>query len=431
MNNSAQQARFGSAVPDHRSGLMPGLRLAGQLHPLQWLVTGLALLMLAGCTGLPRNPVPVEDMRRAGIPGMPAVRAWATELDPDFQADLGESVRQEVRGMFQLDKDGYPIYNALGLSGGGSSGAFGAGILNGWSEAGMRPNFKVVTGISTGALIAPFAFLGPDYDEQLKTVYTTTQTGDILERLNIFRILFRGEAFARTTPLKQLIETHFDAGFLRAVAAAHNKGRRLYVGTTHMDAQTLVVWNMGVIANSGHPDALELFQQVVLASSSIPAAFPPVFIEVEVDGERYDEMHTDGGTVTQVFFYEGTVDLAAAAREAGHGEREGYRGTLYIIRNGKLGPEPEQVRRRLPEISGRALGTMIKFAAINDLYRLHVNTDASGLGLQYVAIPDDFESRADEVFDPLEMKRLFELGYQTGLSGTGWQETRPREQMRQ
>ena len=198
-----------------------------------------------------------------------------------------------------------------------------------------------------------------------------------------------------------------------------------------MDAQTLVVWNMGAIANSGHPNALELFQQVVLASSSIPAAFPPVFIKVEVDGERYDEMHADGGTVTQVFFYEGTVDLAAAAREAGHRERKGYRGTLYIIRNGKQSPEPEQIRRRLPEISGRALGTMIKFAAINDLYRLHVNTDASGLGLRYVAIPDEFESQADEVFDPQEMNRLFELGCQTGISGSAWQETRPREQVSQ
>ena len=132
-----------------------------------------------------------------------------------------------------------------------------------------------------------------------------------------------------------------------------------------------------------------------------------------------------------MFFYEGTVDLAAAAREAGNAEREGYRGTLYIIRNGKLGPEPEQVRRRLPEISGRAIGTMIKFAAINDLYRLHVITDASRLGLLYVAIPDNFESQADEVFDPQEMKRLFELGYETGISGSAWQETRPRERLTQ
>ena len=394
-----------------------------QSRPAQSLVLILTLVTLTACSALPRNPLPLEDMRRAEVPGMPQVRAWAGQLDPDLQADLVVSVKQETPGDFPLDDSGYPIYDSLALSGGGSSGAFGAGILNGWSDAGNRPNFKVVTGISTGALIAPFAFLGPAFDEQLKTVYTTTRTRDILERLNIFRILFQGEAFARTTPLKHLIETYFDSDFLQAVAKAHNQGRRLYVGTTHMDAQTLIIWNMGTIANSGHPDALKLFQKIVLASSSIPAAFPPVFIEVEIDGERYDEMHTDGGTVTQVFFYEGTVDMAAAARAAGHEDRKGYRGTLYIIRNGKLGPEPEQVKRRLPEITGRAVGTMIKFAAINDLYRLYVTTDAARLGFRYVAIPDDFESEADEVFDPQEMRRLFELGYETGLSGTAWQDT--------
>jgi predicted acylesterase/phospholipase RssA len=383
------------------------------------------VLMVSACASLPRNPGPLDGLRRAEVPGMGAVRAWAGELDPHFQADLVASINQEPPGAFPLDDSGYPIYNALALSGGGSSGAFGAGVLNGWTESGTRPSFKVVTGISTGALIAPFAFLGPGYDGQLRTIYTTTQTHDILERLNILRVLFRGEAFARTTPLKDLIESHFDSEFLRAVAAAHNEGRRLYVGTTNMDAQTLIVWNMGAIANSGHPGALDLFQKVILASASIPAAFPPVFIGVEIDGRRYDEMHTDGGTVTQVFFYEGTVDLGAAARAAGRSQRDDYHGTLYIIRNGKLGPEPEQVRRRLPEISGRAISTMIKYAAINDLYRLYVATANAKLGFRYVAIPDDFESQADEMFDPQEMKRLFELGYETGMAGSRWKVTPP------
>jgi len=383
------------------------------------------LLLIGGCSSLPRNPVPVEDNRRAEIPGMPGVRAWAGQIDTDFQADLVSSIAQEPPGAFPLDDSGYPIYHGLALSGGGSSGAFGAGVLNGWTQSGTRPSFKVVTGISTGALIAPFAFLGPEFDRQLKTVYTTTRTSDILEMLNIFRIIFQSEAFASTTPLKKLIETHFDIDFLKAVAAAHNQGRRLYVGTTHMDAQTLIVWNMGVIANSGHPDALDLFRKVILASSSIPAAFPPVFIKVEVDAQHYDEMHTDGGTITQIFFDGGTMNLSTAARAAGRTQREGYRGTLYVIRNGKLGPEPEQVRRRLPEISGRAISTMIKFAAFNDLYRIHGNTDAAHLGFRYAAIPDDFESKADEVFDPEEMKRLFKLGYDMGLAGSSWRDTPP------
>jgi predicted acylesterase/phospholipase RssA len=400
-----------------------------RIHLAQTLIAGLVLALLGGCASLPRNPVPIDDIRRAEIPGRSGVRAWAGQLDPDFQADLVVSVKQEPAGTFPLDDSGYPIYHGLALSGGGSSGAFGAGVLNGWTAAGTRPNFKVVTGISTGALIAPFAFLGPGYDARMKTVFTTTQTRDILERLNIFRVIFQGEAFAGTTPLKQLIETHFDADFLEAVAAAHHHGRRLYVGTTHMDAQTLVVWNMGAIANSNHQDALALFQDVILASSSIPAAFPPVFIEVEVDGRRYDEMHSDGGTVTQVFFNERTVDLSTIAHAAGRTQRDGSSGTLYVIRNGKLGPEPEQVARRLPEISGRAISTMIKFAALNDLYRIRSFTDGANLGFRYVAIPDDFESRADELFDPVAMKRLFELGYETGSTGIAWRDTSPRYQL--
>ncbi len=394
-------------------------------HLTRSLIAGLSLLALSGCTALPRNPVPVDDMDRAEIPGMSGVRAWAVQIDPYFQADLVASIGQEQPGDFPLDASGYPTYHGLALSGGGSNGAFGAGILNGWTESGTRPDFKAVTGISTGALIAPFAFLGPEYDPQLKAVYTTTRTRDILERLNIFKILFRGEAFTRTTPLKQLIQTHFDADFLRAMAAAHNRGRRLYVGTTHMDAQTLVIWNMGMIANSGHPDALALFQKVVLASSSIPAAFPPVFIEVTVDGKRYDEMHTDGGTVAQVFSTAGTMDLGAAAEAAGRTDREGYRGTLYIIRNGKLGPEPQAVRRRLPEITGRAISTMIKYSAFNDLHRIRASTENEKLGFRFIAIPDEFESQADEPFDPEEMQRLFELGYKMGLSGNAWRDTPP------
>ena len=396
-----------------------------EFYLAQSLIAVLVLALLTGCSGLPRNPVPVEDIRRAEIPGMPGVRAWGGQLNAAFQADLVASIQQEPAGVFPLDDSGYPIYHGLALSGGGSNGAFGAGILNGWTQAGTRPDFKIVTGISTGALIAPFAFLGSRYDEQLKTVYTTTRTRDILERLNIFRIIFQGEAFAHTTPLKRLIEIHFDTDFLKAVAVAHAQGRRLYVGTTHMDAQAMVVWNMGAIANSGHPDALKLFREVILASSSIPAAFPPVFIKVEVDGQHYDEMHTDGGTVTQVFFHWGTMDLSAAAQTAGRTQRDGYRGTLYVIRNGKLGPEPEQVKRRLPEISGRAISTLIKFAAFNALNRIHGSTDATHLGFRYAAIPDDFESKADEVFDPEEMKRLFELGYELGSTGSAWRDTPP------
>ena len=266
-------------------------------------------LSVAGCGSLPRNPVPVDRMKQAELPGMPDVRAWAGSFSEAFEADLAESVRQESVADFRRAPDGSGHYAALSMSGGGDKGAFGAGFLNGWTASGTRPTFKLVTGISTGALIAPFAFLGPEYDEVLKNAYTTISADEVLRKRGLSR--FWRDAVADTEPLAALIARDVDEDVLKAVARAHGQGRRLYVGTTHMDAGRLVVWNMGAIASSGHPEALALFRKVMLASASVPVAFPPVLIEVEVDGERYDEMHADGGVETQMFF------LAALT---GHGD---------------------------------------------------------------------------------------------------------------
>ena len=385
----------------------------------------IALLLLAsGCATLPRNAVPVDAIYDAEIPGMPNIRAWGGQFSPVFQADAVQSVLDEPDGAFSRDASGVPLYSALSVSGGGSEGAFGAGFIVGWSELGTRPKFKIVTGISTGALIAPFAFLGPDFDDELKEVFTTITTANIMQRVNIFGIIFRGEAFATTGPLKDLVAQHITAETLAAVAARHDRGQRLYIGTTHMDAQRLCIWNMGLIAKSAEPGALELFRNVMVASTSIPAAFPPVLIEVDVDGERYDEMHADGGTVTQVFFFDGVLDLRAAAREA-FGMNHGDIGSLYIIRNGQLAPQPKQIQRRLPDISSRAISTMVKTAALNDLFRIYSFAQRDGVDFNYVDIPDDYESRSKELFDQAEMNRLFEIGYQLAISGDAWQKLPP------
>jgi hypothetical protein len=388
------------------------------------LLAAWLMVLLAGCATLPRNAVPVDAIYTAEVPGMPGIRPWGGQLSPEFQADAVQSVLDEPEDAFPRDATGARLYGALALSGGGSDGAFGAGFLYGWSELGTRPDFKLVTGISTGALIAPFAFLGPDFDQELKEVYTTITTESILERLNIFKIIFSGESFARTDPLRKLVAQHITGETLAAVAARHDRGHRLYIGTTHMDAQHLSIWNMGRIAKSGEPGALDLFRDILVASASIPAAFPPVLIEVEADGKRYDEMHTDGGTVTQVFFYAGVVDLRAAAREA-LGKEGGDTGELYIIRNGQLNPEPEQVRRKLADISDRAVSTMIKTAALNNLYRIYTFAQRDGIAFNYVDIPDDFDSRSKEPFDQAEMNRLFDVGYRLALTGEGWQRRPP------
>ena len=241
-------------------------------------------ISLAGCAALLRNPVPPELTPVASIPGMPDVRAWAGRVSPAMERDFAQSFEQEPPADFPRADDGVVRYPHLALSGGGANGAFGAGFLNGWSATGSRPVFKIVTGVSTGALMAPFAFLGPRYDAALHEFYTTTTTRDIFaigSILSILISLLRGDSLADTGPLAALIARHVDAEFLRQVADAHDRGRRLYIGTVDLDSQAFVVWNMGLIAANGNAEALDLFRKVMLASASIPIVFPPVFFEVE------------------------------------------------------------------------------------------------------------------------------------------------------
>ena len=187
----------------------------------------------------------------------------------------------------------------LALSGGGSGGAFGAGILTGWTTAGTRPTFDVVSGVSTGALIAPFAFLGSSYDPTLAELYTSGIAETLVRPRPIIGLL--GAALSDPAPLRRLVERYVTDDMLRKIAAEHSKGRRLFVVTTNLDAQRTVIWDMGAIAAHGHEQALVLFRNVLIASASIPAVFPPVMIEVTMNGKRFQEMHSDGGATTQLF----------------------------------------------------------------------------------------------------------------------------------
>jgi predicted acylesterase/phospholipase RssA len=389
---------------------------------------GIAVVIFAlaasACGTLPRNPVPVDAIHDAEVPGFQGVRAWGGVMSATFQADLVQSMRAEEESAFPLDQNGIPVRNSLSLSGGGSNGAFGAGFLYGWTESGTRPEFKLVTGISTGALISPFAFLGSSYDEPLKEVYTTISTDDILEKRSLFIILGRSESIALTAPLRHLVESYVTTDMLRAIAAKHDAGHRLYIGTTHMDAQRLMIWNMGLIAKRGTPEALRLFHDVMVASSSIPILFPPVFVDVEIDGQVFDEMHTDGGTITQAFFYAGTIDLIAARTEA-HGPGFNPSGGLYIIRNGSFNMEPEPIERKTTAIMIRALDTLMQAAAGGDLYRMYAFAKRDGVTFNYIDLPDDYVSEAEEMFDQAEMSRLFEIGRQLAATKDPWVNTLP------
>jgi hypothetical protein len=351
------------------------------------------------------------------------VRAWGDEFSPEFQADMLQSIRDEDSTIV----DGERGYAALLVSGGGDSGSFGAGFIKGWTEAGTRPKFKLVTGVSAGALIAPFAFLGSEYDGQLKTAFTTIDRHDVYAKRNVFKVL-GSESVVRTEPLAELIGRFVDRDFMRAVAREHDRGRRLYVATTNLDAQRLVIWNMGLIARHGNPRAMELFQSILLASSSIPVAFPPVYFEVVAEGDRYDEMHVDGGIISQFFFFGATLDLLSAAEELGEGSPV-RRSTVYIIRNDEVGPAPEQIPRKMTRIASRSVDTLIKATAIGDLFRVYSIARLGPIDVKYVGIPEDFKKDSPELFDTADMRRLFEIGRKMALEKDPWRTTLPGFEM--
>ena len=385
------------------------------------LAVGIASF-LAGCTTLPRNAVPVALMAEATIPGQPQVRAGAGRIDEAMSRDLALSFKQESPAQFPPGADGVVRYAHLAISGGGANGAFGAGFLNGWTKTGTRPVFKIVTGVSTGALMAPFAFIGPAYDGALREFYTTTASRNIFQALSILPQLLGGESFADSTPLRLLIEQHVDAEVLRQVAQAHAAGRRLYMGTADLDSQRFIVWNMGLIAASGRPEALALFRLVMLASASIPVAFPPVLFQVEAAGQRFDEMHVDGGVGANVFYSGGVFSFSAAREGVGRGAG---RETIFIIHNGQLLPVPRPTTRSVRGIALRSFESAGKAAFVGDLFRIYAIAVREQADFNWITMPDGVELAGEELFDPVLMRQLYDLGYANAVAGQVWASVPP------
>jgi predicted patatin/cPLA2 family phospholipase len=405
---------------------MPGKKNNRQAWPnfLPALLTLAILLgLVQGCaTVRPRSPLPQALEDKVRVPGFPDdIRAWADQPSESLAKNAVESIKQEgaAYGVKELSE---PVA-FLALSGGGDNGAFGAGVLCGWSASGSRPRFKLVTGISTGALIAPFAFLGSEYDPTLR-VYTMVTQKEVFRKKSLLTALWR-DSLADTRPLAELIAKYIDASTLQAIAAEHKKGRRLFIGTTQFDAQRLVIWNMGAIAASGHPQALQLFHKVVLASASIPGAFPPQYIEVEAGGKMYKEMHVDGGTTAEVILYEGALmPFAQMEKVMGVGKMNRPK-ILYIIRNGRIKPDWKKVKPLLMPIAARAIDTLIKTQGVGDLYRLYTFARRDGLDYNLAAIPGDFPPPPKEMFDQNYMNKLFDVAYDMAQKGYPWQKYPP------
>jgi predicted acylesterase/phospholipase RssA len=385
-----------------------------------WNVLLIAVLSLLnqGCaTAPPRlDAVPPSLTAKAEIPGMPGVRFVA---GGDMTGFLQVAVEGLNREQAYLASQGslapLPAVNYLAISGGGDNGAYTAGLLNGWTAAGTRPEFKLVTGISTGALIAPFAFLGSGYDATLKEVYTTISPKDVIKPRNFISGVL-GDAMADNAPLRTLTRKSVNEEFLKLIAAEYAKGRFLLIATADMDARRPIIWDMGKIATYGGPKALDLFVNVMIASASIPAGFPPVMIDVEVDGKAYQEMHVDGGIMAQVFAYPAGISAKTFAASSG-AIRDRH---LFVIRNARLDPDWAQVERNTMSIAGRAVASLIQSQGIGDLYRIYATTQRDDVDFNLAFIPPSFNAPHKEEFDNDYMRALYDVGYNLAVKSYPW-----------
>ncbi len=397
-----------------RSGLYrPAWRgpLASLLPQLVLLMV--STLMLAACSSLPRTAFTEKEQTIAEIPGMPNVRFFA-------DASLEEVARV-------LDKDAIVqaarangAFDVLAVSGGAADGAFGAGVINGWTKSGGRPKFVVVSGVSAGSLIAPFAFLGPQYDAQVKDAFTSGAAEPIGDGSDsILSIL--GERDMRRETLHSLVARYVDGKFLRAVAAEHARGRRLLVVTTNLDAQRAVVWNMGAIAASGSPQALSLFRDVLTASSSIPGVFEPTRIEVSANGRHFEELHVDGAVTTNVFtmpeaFLSGGLD--------GEG-RKYLPGRMYVLMNTRLSPEFEVVEAGFTTQLGRSLATLLKAHSKTTVLASIEFARSTGIDFNLVYIDKRFPADLKPSFSTEYMRTIYDFGYSRAAAGNFWEKTIP------
>jgi predicted acylesterase/phospholipase RssA len=397
-------------------------------------VTSLYVLLLVSAaisaTAEQRTPYTEAELENAIPMGIPGVRAWG---------DAPLSVlKTQLTNLGPL-VSGQPI-SMLALSGGGEHGAYGAGLLCGWSESGHRPTFDIVTGVSTGALMSPFAFLGPKYDERLKTLYTQMTFHSVFSG-NPFLGLF-GQGLYSTAPLQRVVASQVDQKMLEDIATAYRNGRRLFVITTNLDAQRPVLWNMGALAASGHPQALELFRKVLVASASVAGAFDPVYIDAEANGHHFKEMHVDGGTAYPLFAVPvrllaatGQVDDHSDGQGGGNsgqgsgnsGQGSGHSGgQIYIIINNNLDPNFAVTKPKTFSIAARAFNTLVKSSFYDTILNSYIFAKDEGYTFDLAYIPNSFEVKSVGLVDQKYMLALFDLGHAEGVRGGEWQHTPPR-----
>jgi hypothetical protein len=397
--------------------------------PRPLLAVGLVLIAtVVGCGGPGgfRERFPQLGGRQRTTEELKASVGW---IDPEAQ-DVGRGVYNSEDLLTFAERSRasvkppvpYPRKTVLVITGGGSYGAYPAGVLVGWTATGTRPEFDVVTGISTGALIGAFAFLGPSEDGELQRCYTTIRNRDIYRRRRLLPALL-SESFADARPLERLIAEMTTEERIARFAAEHQKGRRFYVGTTDLDARRSVVWDMGAIASRGTPESRELFRKVLLASAAIPGFFPPVRIPVTVDGVTHVERHVDGSTSSSMFFVPPYVPPEEHAKLPATWL---YGSDMYLLVSGKLYADPVPVKARAFNIASNAVSTILYDQTRSDLHKLFLFSVLTGMNYNMASIPMGLPVTTDSTdFKPEEMTRMFEAGAEWARTNRKWRHTPP------
>ena len=378
------------------------------------------MLATAACSFPERGTgVPSANTTEALPLGIANVRFYA---DGDASLMVAEGQRSFERELAILKAEGksttrLPVANYLAMSGGGDNGAFGAGLMKGWTESGTRPEFKMVTGVSTGALIAPFAFLGPDYDVSLREVYTTMTPEKVFKMRGLMAALY-DDAMADTGPLAQVIASYADQKMFDAIAREYAKGRLLLIGTTDLDAQRPVIWNIGALAASGHPQALDLFRKILRASGRHPRRLPAG------DGRRRDQRHQVPGDACRRRRHRPALPLSAEHRPQGRG-REARAPRPISSATARLAPNYSASDRRTFSIAGRAIETMLVSSGKNDVLRTYFVTQRDGVDYNLAYIGNDFSAPKKGEFDQAYMTALYEYGYQQARENREWHKMPP------
>ncbi|WP_445819602.1 patatin-like phospholipase family protein [Bradyrhizobium sp. ISRA442] len=357
---------------------------------------------LTACTSLPRTPYTAAEASTSRVLDIDGLRRYADEPITKFSFEKEYSAASRTY---------------LALSGGGADGAYGVGVLNGWSRAGTRPTFSVVSGVSTGGLIAPFAFLGPQYDDTLREVYTSGIAESLLNDPSIIRVLFGSGLFGNKR-LRELVARYVGPEILAQVAHENAKGRKLLVVTTDLDTQRTAIWDMGKIAAVGTPEALHLFRDVMAASASIPLVFPPILIEAEGQGRRFQEMHVDGGVTAPVLTL--PEALLFQGRLPGNAKMD-----IYILVNKKIERNFELVSNSTIDVASRSLSSITQSQTRSIIFSTYDFAKRNRLGFHLSYIERDYPAPPSEGFDTAYMRALYQYGYEKAASGQAWTSALP------